>query len=148
MFYDASAVQQVTKIVKLAPTLSTPMLELIVAPDSPPSHILSSTGTPHLQLDPFRTVIHALYKMGQGIPMPSDEVPTPDQSEDLVYNITVSDGMVPVSKWNHHQLKHLNCWPEWHATEKEQLDGMALAKMFGKPESRPTGAIILRSVWQ
>jgi hypothetical protein len=47
---DDSALQQLTKIVKLAPTLSTPMLELIVAPNSPPTHLHSSTGTPHLQL--------------------------------------------------------------------------------------------------
>jgi hypothetical protein len=31
--------------------------------------------------------------------MPPGEVPTSDQLEDLVYNITVSDGMVPGSKW-------------------------------------------------
>jgi hypothetical protein len=82
--------------------------------------------------------------------MPYDEVPTPDQLEDLVYNITVSDGMVPGSKRTRHQLKHLNCWPEWHASEKEQLDEMALAlaKMFGKPASFPVSTIVLRSAWQ
>jgi hypothetical protein len=50
--------------------------------------------------------------MGEGIPMSSDEVPTPDQLDDLVYKITVSDGMVPDSKWTRHQLKHRSCWPE------------------------------------
>jgi hypothetical protein len=75
------------------------MLELIVAPDSPPSRLHPSTGTPRLQLDQLRTVIHVLYEMGEGIPMPPGEVPTSDQLEDLVYNITVSDGMVPGSKW-------------------------------------------------
>jgi hypothetical protein len=84
--------------------------------------------------------------MGGGS-MPSDEVPTPDQLEDLVYNITVSDEMVPGSKWTRHQIKCLGCCSEWHVAEKEQLDGMALAKMFGKPEPRPTGSIVLRSVW-
>jgi hypothetical protein len=95
------------------------MLELIVAPNSPPSRLYSSTGTPHLQLDQFHTVIHALYKMGEGIPMSSDEVPTPDKLEDLVYNITSSDGMVPGSTLTRHQLKRLNCWPEWNVAEKE-----------------------------
>jgi hypothetical protein len=82
--------------------------------------------------------------MAEGIRMPPDE----DQLEDLVYNITVSDGMVPGSKWTRRQLKRLACWAAWLAADKEQLDGMALAKMFGKPEPRPTGAIVLRSVWQ
>jgi hypothetical protein len=145
---EASAHQKLTKIFKLPPTLSNPTLELIVAPYSPPSHLHSSTGTPHLQLDQFRTVINALYEMGEGISMPSDEVLTPYQLDDLVYNIILSDGMVPGSKWNHRQLKHLGCRPEWHAAEKEQLDGMALTKMFGKPEPRPTGSIVLCSVWQ
>jgi hypothetical protein len=36
--------------------------------------------------------------------MPSDEVTTPDQLDDLVYNITVGDGMVPGSKCTRHQL--------------------------------------------
>jgi hypothetical protein len=109
VFYEASTLQQLTNIVKSAPALYTPMVELIVAPD-PPSYLLhSSTGTPHLQLNQFRTVIHALCEMGD-IPMPSDEVPTPDQLDDLVYDIPVRDGMVPGSKWTHRQLKHLNFW--------------------------------------
>jgi hypothetical protein len=148
VLYEASTLQQLTTIFKLAPKISIPVLELIVAPNSLPFHLYSSIGTPHLQLDQFRTVIHALYEMGEGFPMPSNEVPTPDQLEDLVYNITVSDGMVPGSKWTRHQLKRLICWPEWHVAEKEQLDGMALANMFGKPESRPTGATILRFFWK
>jgi sulfur carrier protein ThiS len=53
--------------------------------------------------------------------MPSEAVPTPDQLEDLVYNITVNDDMVPDSKWTRHQIKRIGCWPEWHATENEQL---------------------------
>jgi hypothetical protein len=69
--------------------------------------------------------------------MPSDAVPTPDQLEDLVYSITVSDEMVPGSKWTRRQLKRLNFWPEWHAAEKEKLYRMDLAKMFGKPEPHP-----------
>jgi hypothetical protein len=137
VFSEASALLQLTKIFKLAPTLYTPMLELIVAPDSPPSRLHPSPGTPRLQLDQFRTVMHVLYEMGEGIPMPPDEVPTSDQLEDLAYNITVSDGMVPGSKWTRRQLKRLACWAEWFAAEKEQLDGMALAKIFGKPEPRP-----------
>jgi hypothetical protein len=60
VFSEASALQQLTKIVKLAPTLSTPMLELIVTPGSPILHLHSSTSTPGLQLDQFRTFIHAL----------------------------------------------------------------------------------------
>jgi hypothetical protein len=148
IFSDTSSLHKLAKIVKLAPTLSTPMLELIVSPDSPPSRLHSFTGTPHLQLDQFRTVIHALYEMGEDIPMPYDEVPTPEQLEDLVYNTTVSEGMIPGSNWTHHQLKRLNCWAEWFAADKEKVDGMAVANMFGKPESRPAGAIVLRSIWQ
>jgi hypothetical protein len=122
------------------------MLELIVAPNSPPSHLHSSTGTPRLKLDQFHTVIHILYKMGEGIPMPYDGVPTPDKLEELVYNITVSDGIFPGSNWNHHQLKCLNCWPAWHAAEKERLDVTALSNIFGNPELRPTGDIALQLV--
>jgi hypothetical protein len=88
------------------------MLELIVAPDTPPSRLHPSAGTPRLQLDHFRTVINTLYEMGEGILMPADEIPTSDQMKDLVYNITVSDGMVPGSKWTRRQLKRLICWTE------------------------------------
>jgi hypothetical protein len=88
------------------------MLELIVAPGTPPSRLHPSAGTPRLQLDQFHTVINTLYEMGEGIPIPAAEIPTSDQLEYLVYNITVSDGMVPGSKWTRRQLKRLNCWTE------------------------------------
>jgi hypothetical protein len=140
---EASTLQKLTKIVKLAPTLSTPMLELIVAPNYPPSRLHSSTRNSHLKLDQFRTVIHARYEMVEIISMPSDEVPTPDQLKDLTCNITVIDGMVHGSKWTRRQIKRLRCWPELHADDKEQLNGMALVKMFGKPDPRPTRAIVL-----
>jgi hypothetical protein len=52
VFSESSALQQLARVVKSAPTASTPMLELIVAPDTPPSlpptpirwHASSSTG--------------------------------------------------------------------------------------------------------
>jgi hypothetical protein len=146
VFSEASALQQLTYIITLAPTLITPMLEMIVTPDLPlslPPALLCRHPLPSTQ-----SITHAMYIMVEVITIPSDEAPTPDQLEDLVYSNTVSDGMVPGSKWTHRQLKRLNCWPEWHAAEKEKLYGMALANKFGKPESRPTGAIVLRYVWQ
>jgi hypothetical protein len=112
VFSESSALQQLARVVKSAPTASTPMLELIVAPDTPPSRLHPSADTPRLQLDQFRTVINTLYEVGEVIPMPAAEIPTSDQLEDLVYNITVSDGMVPGSKWTRRQLKRLNCWTE------------------------------------
>jgi hypothetical protein len=131
----------------LAPQSETHHLTLIVAPDTPPSVSDAALGTPRLGLDHFRTVIHALYEMGEGHAMPeAAEIPQ-QELETLACAIYLPDGMVPGSKWRRRKLSSLPCWPEWYASEKTRLDEMDLAKMFGPPVPRTPGTVVFRTVW-
>jgi hypothetical protein len=94
----------------------------------------------------FCTAISALYEIGEGHKVP-DGVLDDDEVMPTAINI-ISDGDVrPRDKWTRRQLKPLACWPECYGAEKEQLDQMHCAKMFGPPQTRPPDAVVLRSVW-
>jgi hypothetical protein len=128
------------------PHRSDPTFTVILAPDAPPSKASPDTGIPQLHMSQFRTAISALYEIGEGHKVP-DGVLDDDEVMSTAINIISAGDVRPGTKWNRRQLKPLACWPEWYGAEKEQLDQMHCAKMFGPPQTRPPDAVVLRSVW-
>jgi hypothetical protein len=129
-----------------APHRAAPTFTIVLAPDVPSTKVNPDTGIPHLQMAQFRTAISALYELGEGQPIPAGAL---DDDNVLTTAINlISDGDVrPGTKWTRRQLKPLASWPEWYGAEKEQLDQMHSAKMFGPPQTQPPDAVVLRSVW-
>jgi hypothetical protein len=119
-----------------APQNTAPVFTVFLAPDTPPSKATPDTGIPHLQMAQFRTAISALYEIGEGKKIPRDALDG-DYVLSTAINV-ISDGEIrPGKKWTRRQLKPLASWTQWYGAEKEQLDQMHIAKMFGPPESDP-----------
>jgi hypothetical protein len=116
------------------PHRAPPTFTIVLAPEVPPTKVNPDTGIPHLQMAQFRTPISALYELGEGQTIPAGAL---DDDSVLTTAINmISDGDVrPSTKLTRDPLKHLASWSEWYGAEKEQLDQMHSAKMFGSPQT-------------
>jgi hypothetical protein len=135
VFTAEDATRLISAVRDSAPHNAAPVFTVVLAPDTPPSKTTPETGIPHLQMAQFRAAISALYEIGEGKKMPCDALDGDDVLSTAI-NV-ISDGEIrPGTKWTRHQLKPLASWPEWYDADKEQLDQMHIAKMFGPPPSQ------------
>ena len=65
-----------------------------------------------------------------------------------ISSTTITDSERALGTFTRRKLKTLETWPEWKAGETKQLDHFEKLGMYGKPQARPPGAIVLRPHWQ
>jgi hypothetical protein len=125
-----------------APHSAEPSFTVVLEPDTPPSKVAPDTGIPHLQMAQFFIAISALYEIGEGKNIPDDALDGDDVLSTAIK--ILPDGEVkPGTKWTCLQLKPLASLPERCGAEKEQLDQMHIANIFGPTRVRPTNAVVI-----
>ena len=99
-----------------------------------------------LSLDDIRSI--------STIRFPDVDFYDPDVSTEeiaLHLNAIASHAVTPdelaLGRFTRRRLKRLDTWPEWRDGERKQLDHFHNLGMYGRPQPRPPGAIVLRPHW-